>query len=200
MRELLVQNGFEKTESILNEWNYVSGWETQPLRYSHQKQRELKGAAFNLAVMTTCQLGSVDMLMYYDARPTGWNGLFDPEALDHCFKGYYALYAFNELYRLGEGAKAVTVGDCGYAMAARNGDEAAVTLCHYDDNDEAIPRTFTVDLCGLGGEHGTEVEVFLLDNDHDLTLAEKLTFFGDRFVWEKALPVNACYLLKLRKK
>ena len=200
MRAALDKNGFAETESILNEWNYVTGWETHPLRYSHKKQRELKGAAFNLGVMTACQQGSVDMLMYYDARPTGWNGLFDPAALDHCYKAYYAMYAFNELYKLRNAVKAETVGENGYALAACKGDEAAVTLCHYDDDDEAAPKTFSVDLRGLGGEKGTELEIYLLDDTHDLTLTDKITFFGDRFVWEKELPVNVCYLLKLRKK
>ncbi|MBR6726713.1 MAG: hypothetical protein IKM08_00835 [Clostridia bacterium] len=200
VRALLDKYGFTKTESILNEWNYVLAWETQPLRYSHRMQRELKGASFNLAVMTACQQGSVDMLMYYDARPTGWNGLFDPAELDHCYKAYYAMFAFNELYKLGEGVKAESVGDCGYALAARKGDEAAVTLCHYDDDDNAAPRSFAVDLCGFGGENGTELEIYLLDDTHDLTLTDKVTYYGDRFVWEKELPVNVCYLLKLKKK
>ncbi|MBQ8341956.1 MAG: hypothetical protein IJY22_06260 [Clostridia bacterium] len=200
VRALLDKYGFTKAESILNEWNYVTGLETQPLRYSHKKQRELKGAAFNLGAMTACQQGSVDMLMYYDARPTGWNGLFDPEELDHCYKAYYAMYAFNELYKLGEGVKAETVGENGYVLAARKGDEAAVTLCHYNDDDNAAPRAFAVDLCGLGGEQGTELEIYLLDDTHDLTLTDKITYFGDRFVWEKELPVNTCYLLKLKKK
>ncbi len=200
VRALLDKYGFTETESILNEWNYVTGWEIHPLRYSHKKQRELKGAAFNLGVMTACQQGSVDMLMYYDAQPAGWNGLFDPAELDHCFKAYYAMYAFNELYKLGEGVKAETVGDCGYALAARKGDEAAVTLCHYNDDDNAAPETFAVELCGLSGEKGTELEIYLLDDTHDLTLTDKITFLGDRFVWEKELPVNTCYLLKLKKK
>ena len=200
IRELLDANGFTETESILNEWNYVLGWETQPLRYSHRKQRELKGAAFNMGVMTACQQGSVDMLMYYDARPTGWNGLFNPNELDQCYKAYYSLYAFNELYKLGEGVAAETVGDCGYALAARKGDEAAVMLCHYDDNDDADAQTFNVELNGLGGEGGTELEIYLLDDTHDLTLTDKITFFGDRFAWEKELPVHTCYLLKLKKK
>ena len=200
IREQLDQNGFEKTESILNEWNYVTGWETLPLRYSHKMQRELKGAAFNLAVMTACQDLGVDMLMYYDARPTGWNGLFDPSALDECYKAYYVLYAFNELYKLGKGVKVLTEGENGYALAAANGDEAAVTLCHYDNDDAAAPKPFAVELNGLGGENGTELEIYLLDETHDLSLVDKMTFFGDRFLWEKTLPVNRCYLLKLRKK
>jgi hypothetical protein len=199
VRALLDKYGFERTESILNEWNYVQGWETMPLRYSHKKQRELKGAAFNLGVMTACQELGVDMLMYYDARPTGWNGLFNPEALDECYKAYYALYAFNELYKLGDRVKVETAGECSYALAARRDDAAAVTLCHYDDDDNAAPRTFAVELNALG-EGGTELEIYLLDGTHDLTLTDKITFFGDRFVWEKELPVNVCYLLKLKAK
>jgi hypothetical protein len=57
-----------------------------------------------------------------------------------------------------------------------------------------------VEFCGLGGEQGAELEIYLLDDAHDLTLTDKITFFGDRFAWEKELPVNTCYLLKLKKK
>ena len=200
VRELLDKYGFTETESILNEWNYVLAWDKQGLRYSHRKKIELKGAAFNLATMTLCQHGPLDMLMYYDARPTTWNGLFDHIDISKCLKGYYALYMFNQLYRLGTSCKVSTVGEHGYAIAAQNGNEAAVTLCHYDDDDDAAPRTFSADLCGFGGEQGTELEIYLLDDDHDLTITDKITFFGDRFVWEKELPVNTCYLLKLKKK
>ena len=139
------------------------------------------------------------MLMYYDARPTSWNGLFDPAALDHCYKGYYVMYAFNQLYRLGREVQVEAEGDCGYALAACGEDEAAVTLCHYDDDDAAAPRTFTVDLCGFAGEAGTLLEVYILDDDHDLTLSDKMIFHGDRFTWQKELPAHTCYLLKLKK-
>ena len=77
VRALLDKYGYKNTESILNEWNYVLDWAGDNMIYSFLEQRKIKGASFNLATMLTCQKASVDMLMYYDARPCGWNGIFD---------------------------------------------------------------------------------------------------------------------------
>ncbi|MBQ8356642.1 MAG: hypothetical protein IJX39_02420 [Clostridia bacterium] len=200
VRQLLDKYGFTATESILNEWNYVLGWDKTNLRYSQRMQQGLKGAAFNLATMSLCQHGTVDMLMYYDARPSTWNGLFDHIDVSMRLKAYYSLFIFNELYKLKNAARVQTVGENGYAVAAVNANEAAVTLCHYDDNDDAASKTFAIDLSGFAGEHGTELEIYLLDDTHDLALVDTFTFFGDRLLWEKELPVNTCYLLKLKKK
>ncbi|MBO5907114.1 MAG: hypothetical protein J6V83_01070 [Clostridia bacterium] len=72
VRSLLDKYGFEKTESILDEWNYVLDWSGDNMTYSFIQLKKIKGASFNLATMCTCQHGSVDMLMYYDARPCAY--------------------------------------------------------------------------------------------------------------------------------
>ena len=62
----------------------------------------MKGAAFTGAVMSALQNNpDVDMLMYYDARPCGMNGLFNTDFVNECLKGYYPFRMFNELYKLG---------------------------------------------------------------------------------------------------
>ena len=49
------------------------------------------------AVMTAAQHSSVDMLMYYDARPTVFNGMFDFYTL-RPLKGYYPFLWYGMLY------------------------------------------------------------------------------------------------------
>lgn len=98
-RKMLDDAGYVKTESILDEWNYVKGWgddwvhsvEVESGRFNQ------KGAAFIAAAMVDCQYAPVDMLMYYDARiGTAMNGMFDATTL-WPKKGYYPFYAWSKL-------------------------------------------------------------------------------------------------------
>ena len=103
IRKMLDDAGYGKTESILDEWNYVKGWgddwvhsvEVESGRFNQ------KGAAFIAAAMADCQYAPVDMLMYYDARiGTIMNGMFDATTL-WPQKGYYPFYAWSKLADLG---------------------------------------------------------------------------------------------------
>ena len=98
IRKLMDKHGFEKAESILNEWNYVKGW-TDDWVYSLRAESgdlNLKSAAFTAATMILCQGVPLDLLMYYDARPVGMNGLFEKVTL-WPMKGYYPFYAWAKL-------------------------------------------------------------------------------------------------------
>ncbi len=199
VRALLDKYGFESAESILNEWNYVLGWQGDDIVYSHEQRRKIKGASFSLAAMCACQYSSIDMLMYYDARPNEfWNGMFDDMVIGRVLKGYYPFPMFNELYRLGESVEAEAT-DGGYICAAKSDDEAAVILTHFNDDDSTEKKTFSVELSGFGGDNGTVAEFYLLDDSHNLELVGKATYYGDRFVPELILPNFTCYLIKLKK-
>ncbi len=198
VRALLDQYGFEKSESILNEWNYVRAWDAESIRYSHSVKQKSKGASFTLAAMCASQKSSVDMLMYYDARPTVWNGLFDLWQIEHSTTtGYYPFPMFNALYRMGNEVASTSEGDV-YTCAARDGDRAGVVFARYNDDDATEATTVSVALTGLGER--TEAEIYLLDDDHRLTLTQKMTFAGDRFEWETEVPNFTCYLILLKKK
>ena len=198
IRSLLDQYGFSKTESILDEWNYVKGWEPDTIRYSHAQKTRSKGASFSLATMCAAQKSSIDMLMYYDARPTHWNGLFDLTQIDYSTTtGYYPFPMFNVLYRLGNEVDSNTDNAGLYVCAARDGDTAGVVLTHFIDDDEAGAKTVTVEFNDLGGR--TEAEFYLLDDNHRLTLTQKVTFSGD-LAWELEVPNFTCYLILLKKK
>ena len=201
VRDLLDQYGYHHVESILNEWNYVLGWRGDDIIYSHIAKRKLKGAAFTLGTMCACQQGgALDMLMYYDARPTAWNGLFDFSQLGKCtLKGYYPFVMFNTLYRLGESVAVAWEEPNLYACAARNETDGALVLTHFNDTDQSEPKDITLELCGYGNENGTELEIYLLDEEHDLTLKESIVFYGDRLLWKTKLPNFTSYLLKLKK-
>ena len=167
-RELLDAYGFTAAESILNEWNYVRGWEGEEWIYSLTAERGLKGSAFIAAALCLSQYAPLDLLMYYDARPCAMNGLFAPYEVNRNLKGYYALYFFNQLYRLGNAA-AVSGPEKGIAVcAAENGARKAVLLTHYADDDGAAPRQVKLSLAHLQEtEQPLRLTYYLLDETHD---------------------------------
>ena len=172
IRKMLDCHGFGETESILNEWNYVKGWADDWV-YSLRVEsgdKNLKGAAYTASVFAVCQSAPVDMLMYYDARPVGMNGLFEKVTL-WPMKGYYPFYAWLKLVDCGmqvscsvsEGTAADSVANTGnvekrdesasgafYAVAAKgkNGS-GAVLIVRYSDDDN-VSDTARVTVCVPG--------------------------------------------------
>jgi len=201
VRTLLDRYGFTQAESILNEWNYVSGWTDDDIVYSHDQRGKVKGAAFSAAAMCACQYSSVDMLMYYDARPNEfWNGMFDDTVVGRVLKGYYPFPMFHALYALGTCVETEGEQVGSYLCAAKNDTQAAVLVTHFNDDDSTEPQSFSIDLTGFGGENGTDVEFYLLDETHNCDLVGKATYYGNRFTPELTVPNFSCYLLKLSKK
>jgi hypothetical protein len=201
VRELLDRYGYTETESILNEWNYVLGWDNDNIVYSHDVRGKIKGAAFSAAVMSACQYSSVDMLMYYDARPNEfWNGMFDDTVIGRVLKGYYPFPMFNSLYRLGTCVSATADENGAYVCAARNDDEAAILVTHFNDDDNTAPKSFRIDLAGFGGANGADLELFLLDETHNCDSVAKATYYSDRYSLELSFPNFTSYLIKIKSK
>ena len=103
IRKMMDRYGFQKSESILNEWNYVKGWvDDWPYSLEVESGRfNQKGAAFVMATMVDCQSKPVDMLMFYDARlSTGMNNMFSKPTYQP-MKGYYPFYAWSKLVDCG---------------------------------------------------------------------------------------------------
>ncbi len=168
-REMLDKYGFTETESILDEWNYVKGWESDEWLYSLKSVKGLKGSSFVAGAMCVSQYLPLDMLMYYDARPCGMNGMFNTDWVCENLKGYYPFKMFNELYKLKESVK--TEGDDNlYIAAASDGENSAIMLTYFDDNDNAEDVRVNISLEGLIGEK--TAEIYLLDSEKDLQLAD----------------------------
>ena len=148
------------TNSNCNEWNYVSNWDTEFVK-SIETIISMKGAAFTAACMLESQHSTLDMLMYYDARPGAFNGLFDQYTF-RPFKGYYPFRMFNTLYRLGEEAKCVSDDETVYAVAAKGEKDRAVMVCYYNNDDTAGEKEIEFDFSG-------EYTVQLLDEENTCT-------------------------------
>ena len=134
IRKMLDDAGYAKTESILDEWNYVKGWSDDWLHSLEVESGRLnrKGAAFIAAAMVDCQNAPVDMLMYYDARVgAAMNGMFDPATL-WPRKGYYPFYAWSKLAARGTQV-ACTVKE------GRGAKTSAATGVVFDDSLKTKP-------------------------------------------------------------
>ena len=161
IKNLLIKYNYTLAESILNEWNYIKGW-TDEFVYSLQSIHGLKGAAFVMSCISEAQKSdAIDMLMYYDTRPSAFNGAFDFYTAKP-LKGYYPLYWYGMFY------------DMEYEIPSENSVENVYTLCgvdkngkllaivtYYTDDDDAANKTVNLDF-----GKSSNYEIYLLDKEH----------------------------------
>ena len=200
VRKYLDELGFFDTELILNEWNYVKAWGGPVWEYSLDVEKKLKGASFALAVMCTSQALPVDMLMYYDARPNGMNGLFSHDVSLSPLKTYHVYNAFADLKELGGCADIEVLGEDLYAVAATDGNESAVLLTFYNDGIENGERNVSVELKGANPCGGCIVaEFYLLDENRDMELVKEEFFTSERFNIRLKIRSYESYMIKFKK-
>ncbi len=193
--EALVRKyGYRDAELINDEWNYVRGWQTDEWLYSLKTMVNLKGAAFIAACMSAMQYTSLDMLMYYDARPCGMNGMFHQNFLTP-LKGYYPFWMFNKLYRMGQ-AVAVEAEEAVYLCAASSHGGKAVMVTYYADEPEAERKQVALTLAGLGqGEH--TLQFSLLDENHDTQTVRQERVVSDTCTVYLEMPIYSTYLIEI---
>ncbi len=168
-RRELDKRGLTGVEAILDEWNYIRGWLGDDWTYSLHTERGLKGSSFIAAAMCTGQALPLDMLMYYDARPCGMNGLFEKETYKP-LKGYYPFIAWRDLRALGTWIRTESQDPDVYSCAATDGKDTAILLTNYNDKDDAPQKDVTVRFEEFGNTG--KAEIYLLDAEHDLTLTD----------------------------
>ncbi|MBO5312782.1 MAG: hypothetical protein J6B29_02335 [Clostridia bacterium] len=175
IRKILVDAGYKDAESILNEWNYVRGW-TDEFVYSIQQIIGMKGAAFTSACMSICQHNpDVDMLMYYDARPGTFNGLFDYYTMKP-LKGYYPFYLFANLYELGTQAESFSDDESVYCVGAVGNGKRACMVTYYTENDDEGAKKVSITLKGAVLDN---LQLFILDEENTMSKAIRYTVQGD---------------------
>ncbi len=186
VKKLLVDNGYENTESILNEWNYVKEWSGEEYLYSMRTILGMKGAAFVMACMSMAQSSSIDMLMYYDARPTVWNGMFDLYFLQP-LKGYYPFYWYGMLYDMEAEVRSENEIEDIYTLCGVDKDGKAMCIVTYytDDNNCIKEKPISIDF-GREGRY----EIYLLDEIHN---AEFVRITDNP---ELLINPNTCILIK----
>ena len=184
-------------EIILNEWNYIRGWLADDWTYSLKMEKGLKGASFINAIMAAGQNSPLDMLMYYDARPCGMNGMFDTDTLAP-LKGYYSIKSFSDLAELGTHVVTEQADDI-YSVAATDGNNGALLITHFNDDDSTVGDTVKVSFENAFKGAPVKVEYYLLDEAHDMTLMREEIFTADNFSAYLDLPLFSSYLIKLTK-
>ncbi len=180
-RKILDERGFTKTESILDEWNYVKGWTSDEWIYSLRTEKNLKGASLIAGVMSKAMYAPVDILMYYDARPCAMNGMFSTDFVCDKLKGYYPFWMFNKLYQLDNGVECISDDDKICGCAAKGNGKAAVMLTYYDDVDEAEKVTVKLNLKNLkliSDNKPVVAKIYLLDKDNDAQIVREETLVG----------------------
>ncbi|MBR6633999.1 MAG: hypothetical protein IKL41_00020, partial [Clostridia bacterium] len=164
VKSILLKYGYEKAQSILNEWNYVRGWEEDYL-YSIKAIHGVKGAAFTMACISEAQQAPIDMLMYYDTRQSCFNGAFDYYTYEK-LPGYYPLYWYGMLYDCQKEIKTESEIENIYSLCGVDeSGKATAIITHYSENDDTENKTVSVNF----GKEGT-YEIYLLDKTHNAEL------------------------------
>lgn len=196
IRGWMKEYGYEKAELILNEWNYrrfKSGNGSSNERYNRENRGTIKGAAFALATMSALQDAPVDMMMYYDFRPTGsYCGFYDTQ-IDKHLPLYYAFYAWS---KLGDKECACKVeGGAGdiYAVASVRDGRPVVLITRYDGDNNAC-NLAEVSVSVAGGSIG-KAYYHLTDEEHIYT--EIPLFPSEDGTVHLSLTNNAIALLEL---
>ena len=172
VRKLLDKFRCTETESILAEYNYFIH---APGRYIETIRNiiGIHGAAITAAQMSVGQNNPVDMLMYYDARPSVFNGMFDFYTYER-LKGYYPFLYFSKLYKLGNCVESNSC-DSDVFVTAASGDNGKAFMITYYQNEGVEPenREVRVDT-GIPGKW----RVSLTDKDRDSDTFEVITDDG----------------------
>ena len=149
-RDCLDSCGFEKSETMLTEWNYMGSWDPniQPTFYPAMKDH--RGGAFYAAVLCALQK-KTDMTLahYFEADVVKeFCGIFDVKEMRISItrpatlkptKSFYAFKSFNLLYRMGmevetsecdvpEFYALAASGDCGNGILLANNALASANL------------------------------------------------------------------------
>ena len=154
--------------------NYVRGWKEEFV-YTIEAIHGTKGAAFTMACIGEAQKSTIDMLMYYDTRPSAFCGAFDFYTY-RPLKGYYPLYWYGKFYDMDHEVRCENQPENIYTLAGvdKNGKALATVTYYTEEDDTAKDKEVAVDF----GKEG-EYEIYLLDADHDgelISTTKDLTF------------------------
>ncbi len=132
VQTLLKENGYENTESFLDEWNFVEEWED--LGGRKQFIQSTQGAAFLAASLVTLQNSPVTGAMYYDGQfvegDVVWCGLYK-EGTEK-LPGYAVFQFFNEMKQHGKLADVRAEETEGIYCMAAAGDKDYILLANYN--------------------------------------------------------------------
>jgi hypothetical protein len=202
LRRVLDDLGFTKTESHLDEWNYLpdNNWGPMLSRNGPLLEKwfaeaaSARGAALAAAVLLDLQDAPIDMANFYTGDNGGW-GLFSvygvPKKTYHAFRAFKALVDHPHR-RAVEGARPGELSAA--AGMTPDGRELAVVVSNYRCGD----RHIELQLENLPWSGRTECEVSLLDQTNDLAPRAKRIVEGPRVEIVEDLPAPGVLVLLVR--
>jgi len=187
--ELKKRYGYEKAESIFDEWNYMRDWNDQADSYPVIKNHV--GAAHCAATLCAMQSKTnIALATYFEADVVKeWCGLFEVDKMGigrhkatvRPLKPFYAFKAFNELYKMQHAVAANCDAENIHACAAADGKRVAVLAANYMNED----TFFVFDLRGIPENEVIEVRII----DEDKTFETLMTLEGSDHI-KLSLPVK----------
>lgn len=202
----LQEIGKPNTEKILNEWNYVRGWNNEIWDYTLDTEKNYKGASFIAAVMCVSQANAVDMLMYYDARPCGMNGLFDQKTFTP-LKPYYVFEAFSKLKDMGNYVKIDANNDL-YVCGATGISQSGLMITYFNDNDDGFHKDLPVpelkknvclDIKNPFPGKRVSAKVYATDQNTDGAIVKEEFFSSDSFKLYLSMPIFTTYYIEFNE-
>jgi len=168
-RALLDKYGYSDTISILDEWAPIKNFYDDYVE-SLKNIAKIKGASYVMATMSEGQHSdSVDMLMYYDARPCAFNCLFNIY-MDK-LKGYYPFQWYSYLYNCTAEVRVDAEPDGIYTLCGvDDNDKVTAIITYYDADDNMSDKDVKIDFGKVG-----EYEIYLVDETHDGELIDTTT-------------------------
>ncbi len=166
VKEILEEYGYGETELILDEWNYVNGWDEQSILRNFEVLRSTKGAAYAASALISMQNAGVDMAMYYDAHLLDiFCGLYEEGFLDRlrALPSLKVFEYFNRLYELGNEAElSVEAQGNTFICAAGNETGKAVLVSSYGLDPETKARLTIY----LKNGYYTSAQIHTIDSKH----------------------------------
>ena len=188
--------GVEPVEIMIDEWNYVRGWAGDVYKYSMHTINSLKGSALVAGAFICGQAGPVSKLMYYDAHPCAWCGLYDQFLTQQ--KTYYVFKMFNQFKKLGNYVVSDQYKqDNIYYCCASKDDVNGIFITNYSEHDNAPARNVSIDLTSLKGKWGANVKFYQVDEEHngELVYEEQYEEWEDKI--EFTMPLFATYYIEI---
>ncbi|MDF2684887.1 MAG: hypothetical protein K0S55_68 [Clostridia bacterium] len=184
---MLKKYGFDKTENIINEWNYINGKADM-----FEQMKNTEAAAFIAGVFCALQKSPVDMGAYYDAQPAmQYCGIFNYNSPQ---KPFYSFKAFNSLYKLQNEVSILSEIGKIYVSAACNLGEGAILLSNYNGKDINI----LIEVSGFTSQNGVEAEYYLIDDENNLEFKYSEIYNGSIIKPIIKIMKNTVILIKLK--
>ena len=203
VRRMLDEHGFTKTESHLNEWNYLprgswtsltKGGQGLPRQEWLAEMSGPRGAAFDAWVLMSLQGAPVDITNFFTAD-TQMLGMFTDHGVPK--KNFYAFKAFRALVDTPvrvdtpvckRGQVAVCAG------LSRDGQEASILLSNFDATDKHT----TLLVQNVPWTEASRFEICLVDKDSDLKVVRRGLLDGRGSLPLTELRAPSVVLVKLK--